>query len=334
MSRQRITLPKTAADLLNPARQADLRRAGQLLNAFQNLRLVIKSGLGVSSNVIQVSGKSALLTGEADTLILDPETVIWIQRAKAAGGTFTNNSIAIANALIVAIKRTGFNNSIVYLLPLLGGNLATALVPLRDQLGVGAATNTGFTNADFSQNLGLQGSTIPSKYLDSGIFPSQLGGGTNNGGLGWWESDMANAITSGGGTNVEPLGCYSTDNTERFSLDFRSSVRAGRWGSPGNGPGDGVTPTNGDFYMQRSSATLRQLFYSGGFIAQNITADAATKSNNRTMLLSGNAGASTLPWGGRCACVYMTDGLLSSGDIAQLDQLLRSKLIVPTGRPS
>lgn len=62
MSVRRIILPKTAADLLNPERIQDLRRAYDLLNAFRNVQLVINStGLSSSSQLQRGPGGALLV---------------------------------------------------------------------------------------------------------------------------------------------------------------------------------------------------------------------------------------------------------------------------------
>jgi hypothetical protein len=101
---------------------------------------------------------------------LDPETIVWRDRAIAAGGTFEADSITIADALIKAIKASTFNDKIKYLIPYLGGNLATARVPLRDSLNVGIAgnLNSAFVDGDFSQSTGLQGDGSTKALLTRG----------------------------------------------------------------------------------------------------------------------------------------------------------------------
>lgn len=266
---------------------------------------------------------------------LDPETEVWISRARQAGGTFLYNSVSIADRLIKAIKASSFNSRIKYLLPFLGGNLATAIVPLRDTFGVGIATNNNFANSDFSQSTGLQGNGS-TKYLESGIVPAVLGGLTNNGGLGWWENNYNSA------GNVEPIGTYTVvagPIEQRFVIDLRTTVRAFRWGDPGNGAQDGGAASNGHFYGQRSSPTRRTVFFQGSLLASNSTPDTAANSSQHQIIVCGVASRSGLsyviqPWQGRAACAYMTDGGMTNGEISAFHSLLSSKLISATGRPS
>jgi hypothetical protein len=52
---------------------------------------------------------------------------------------------------------------------MLGIGINAARVPLIDVLNIGAATNTGFADSDFSQTTGLQGNGS-SKYLDYFLY--------------------------------------------------------------------------------------------------------------------------------------------------------------------
>lgn len=253
------------------------------------------------------------------------EYTTWRNAVIANGGTFGANSEAWALALIVALEAKSYSAQVVYLLPLLGSNLQAAVVPLRDSIGAGNATNHNFVGGDFNEAQGLQGNGS-TKYLDSNVKPSQLGSSAN-GGLGFWEN---NIVT---GANSEPMGCYNTAGSNRFVLDLRASLRSFRWGSPGNSAGDGSASTNGNFYGQRSSAVLRELFFAGASLGTNTTSDATTGSSDQNIFIVGsNESGTPTPWPGRCACAYMTDGTLSPADAADLDTLLSTYLIGPTGR--
>jgi len=287
------------------------------------LLLFITTVLSASAslNVTQLSGFGVRAVSEN----LDPETLTWRSRVNAAGGTFETNSVALADALIVQLKTKSYESKIKYLLPLLGSNLAAARVPLRDTLGVGIATNTNFVDANFSQATGLQGNGT-SRYLDLLIKPSQLGTGSN-GGIGYWEKSV-----SFSGTGVEPIGVYGVAASTRFVIDLRSAVRNFRWGTASNGAGDTTAAGNGHYYGQRSSATLRRLYFNGSTLASNTTSDAAAGTAEFNIRLLGCYTGSSTYWAGRCAVAYLTDGTLSDADAADLHTLLTDYLITPTGR--
>lgn len=262
----------------------------------------------------------------------DPETRAWIAAATAAGGAFRSDSKQIANDLITAIKAKSFNSKIVYLMPFLGDNLASALVPLRDRLGVGAPANFGLNDGDFRQSRGIQGNGT-NKYLVTAIKPADLGAG-NCGGLGWWEGRMSFF------GHVEPIGCYGADpgSPDRFVLDLRANLESFRWGQVGNGAGLSTQASSAHYYGQRSSATLRELYRKDTLIASQTTADSALLSSAQNIVILGvysysfAGGYFIEAWPGRCGCAYLTDGTLTYGEVASLYQVLRTKLMVPTGR--
>jgi hypothetical protein len=256
----------------------------------------------------------------------DPETDTWISRVNAAGGTYEADSKALADALIIALKAKSYEAKIVYLLPLLGSNLAAARVPLRDSIGVGIAGNSNFVDGDFSQATGLQGNGS-TKILDSKIKPSQLGT-SFRGGIGYWETNMN---LSG---HVEPIGCYSSGGGERFVLDLRSTpFKAFRFGDPSPNVSDPTTPTNGHYYGNRSGTTDLRIYFNGALLATQTGTNGTTGFSDTTMGICGSRGtASDGPWPGRCAAAYFTDGTMSDADVADFHTMLDTYLITPTGR--
>jgi hypothetical protein len=253
------------------------------------------------------------------------ETRIWKNLVQSSGGGFQWNSVAIANAFVKKVKTKSYYSKIIYLNAMLGTGIGAALVPLIDKLGVGAATNSGFLDADFNQALGLQGNGA--KILNTNILPSSLGT-TNNGGLGHWENNYT------GSGNVEPIGCYNNNGSSRFVIDLRPAVRNFRWGTASNGAGDTAAADNAHWYGQRSSATSRELFRNAISININTTNDATSQTNDLYIHLMGSyENIGQYPWPGRCGLAYLTDGTLSGDEISDFNLLLRAYLIGPTGKP-
>lgn len=258
----------------------------------------------------------------------DGETQLWAAKIINYGGKVPERSKYIADALIRAIKASSFNAKVLYLLPLLGPTLLEARVPLR---GGTIALNSGFADSNFVENAGLSNTTEAAIFLDTGVYPSQLGSG-NNGGLGWWETNW------GAGSGVEPMGCYSNEATnKRYVLDGRSNVQAFRWGAAGNSAGDTNTFSNAHYYGQRVSATLRQLFKNGRSQGtDNTTNDATIVSNTTIRLMGSNAfsGTTAAPtyWKGRCSLAYLTDGSMTAQEVLDFHVLLTNLLIGPLGR--
>lgn len=247
----------------------------------------------------------------------------WIGRIKSNSGSIASESIAIGRNLISAVSNKSYLRKIIFLYPVLD-NLTAARCPILYNGSVGPiAGNNNFVSGDFGQSTGLQGDGT-TKSLDTLVFPGTLGS-SNNGGLGYGENNISFA-----GTAPEPIGCYSNDNTERFVVDLRAAVRSFRWGEPVNGSGDSSLATNGRYYGQRSSATSRELFFNGSSLGTNSTSDAASLSNNRTILLVGSNGRGN--WAGRMTFAYLTDGTMSSGEVSDFDTVLVDYILTPTGR--
>jgi hypothetical protein len=271
---------------------------------------------------------------------LDTETLTWISRIEALGGSVTSGEITIADDLIKAIKAESFNAKILYLLPLIGESIAAHRVPLRDALDVGAATLAGsvpFTDSNCATASGLTNSTEQHAGLDTGLTPADLDSVSTlsniNGGLGFWERDI------GFGSGVEPIGCYDAAGSPdyRYLLDLRSSMKYLRWGSPSGAPaGAGTSAASAHYYGQKSSNTSRKLFEDGVLVHENtssVNSGSGGADTNICVMGSLAASGSTLyAWKGRCAVAYLTDGSLSDAEAADMHALLNTYLITPTGR--
>lgn len=259
----------------------------------------------------------------------DPELALWIARVAANGGTLAANSIGLAAGIIQALDAATFNAKVLWLAPLLGSNLAAALVPLRDSLNAGVMGNTGFVNGDFSQSTGLQGNGS-SKVLDTMLTPYALDTTVGNGGMGYWENNIA----FGGGAGDEPMGTYNNAASQRFVVDLRTTLAAYRWGAPGNGASSAGTAVNGHYYGQKNSATLRTISLNGTQLASNTSSDGTAGTTDHNINLMGAFDGTGVPtyWGGRCAVAYLTDGSMTTAEITAMHTLLTTYLITPTGR--
>ncbi len=255
-------------------------------------------------------------------------TRTWAANVKAAGGGFESDSLSIANSFVSALRSKSYYTRLIYLLPMLGKGINAARVPLIDRLNIGAATNNNFVDADFTQSTGLKGNGT-NKYLNSLIFPSQLGGGTSNGGLGFWEN-----LYPASPTTTDLMGCYNNAGTGRFVLDIRTTVSIIFWSAGANNANVNRTGTGGHYYGNRSSATSRQLFLNGASIATNSTSDVPPGMSDRVMWILGSDESGVLTyWSGRCALAYMTDGTMTVDETADFHAVLRNYLMVPTGKP-
>ncbi len=258
--------------------------------------------------------------------VFEPETDIWIAGIDADGGTYEPDSKTIANDLVVALKAKPYYSSIIYMLPLLGADVIAARMPLIDTLAVGIATNVNFINSDFSQSTGLQGNGT-TKYLNSLVRPSQLSL-VLNGGLGYWEGNFVNS------SNSEVIGCYNNAAGERYVLDLRSTIYFFPWGVAGLNAQHLATAGNHDYYGNRSSSTLKEIYQDGLLMGSNTTSDIPTGLADNQILIVGanNGGGGNFPCNSRCKVAYMTDGTLNAAQALDLHNTFATWLMGPTGR--
>ncbi len=330
MSVSKIRLPRNARDLLKPERRADMQKAVDILNAYRGGNLSITSNGELTSTRLQLGGNGSLFGISASTLDLDPETVAWMNAARTSGGTFTTEAVVIANNLILALKSASFGAKILYLLPMLGGNLATALVPLRNKLGVGPATNTGFTNASFNQSAGLQGNGV-NQILDSLVQPDSLGVSTA-GGVGWFENNIGSADRGPTGYAHNPGG-----GSRAYGVFIAAASYGFDWGKGAEVLVSG-RPGNGHYYGQSPASDLRQMFFNGSLVGTDTTPAIVDDAAFSGIRLMGTDTSNVVPgpyfWGGRCACTYFTNGTMTVSEVATFNTILLSNLLRPSRKPT
>lgn len=262
---------------------------------------------------------------------LEDETKLWLAGVLARGGV-TSLSLSVANNLVQQIKAATYANKLRYLLPLLGTNLNSALVPIWDVARLGLSTinsaGTPLTDAAFSEATGITGTGAGNI-----ILPFTFGQiASVNGGVGYW----AKAVDQSG-TNSIVVGTHENSGSDRFGVDLRNTTtnEIFFWGSSANSVGTATTAGNHHYYGQRSSATSRAIYRDGAIVGSpNTTSDPATNYNNRAPRLMGaiSASAGEFYAKGQCYCAYFTDGSLNSTEIADLHTLLNTWLISPLGR--
>ncbi len=250
---------------------------------------------------------------------------VWQSTVASVGGTLAGDSLSIAQGLSNNLNIAPYSSKVVYLLPLLGSNIQAARVPLRDSVGIGPAANSNFVDADFSQSTGLQGNGV-NKLFDLILTPSQLGS-SGNGAYGYWE----NNINFGGSASDCPMGCRD-DANDSFKGYLGSTFCGMQWGDVAGFFTNAAGASNGHYYFQRSGATLREFYKNGASVASNTSNSPATGANVRPILLMAHSNTAPQYWAGRCAVAYMTNGTLSSTEIASFHTLLGTYLITPTGR--
>lgn len=258
---------------------------------------------------------SAISTSQITTTNYDPETILWISRATAGGGTFLANSKKVADDFIRELHLKSYNSKIKWLNPFLGGNVATALVPLRDFVSAGAATNHGFSDSNFTQVGGLVGNGVA--WADINFKPSALG--TNsNGGFGF---------VSGGGSPTSWLIGMTNGTTQIFGVRLDATHELLYWGDATSATDTGSPGGAYNYYGQRASDTNRKLFKNGTIIATDTDSGAAVGALGfaNAGLFSINSGGEISP--GIAQCAYATDGTLTDDEAADLSLFIQTKLI-------
>lgn len=291
---------------------------------------------------IRIATGRGLLRTASDGILLQlpggtesflPETLDWIARVDAAGGTYRSDSKRIADALIRAITGQPFNERIIWLMAFLGDNLAAGLVPLIDRKHFGTPANIGFTDGNFAQSRGLTSDGMV-KILDAGFKPSDLGP-NNNGGIGCWPTRIAHT-----GTTSSPMGMANNPGggTRAFDIYLGTAEYGGEWNQalPGHSAVVSTAPSEGHYYLQRGLPTLRTLDVNGVQKAYSSDNDAAAGAGATNIRLMGDDPTNVTPgpryWAGRSGLFYATDGAISPADRPKLHGILRNKLMVPTGR--
>ena len=316
-----------------------LRRTLQRIQQLEKLEVIVGQQRGAirfsRGNAVVSLNSGGIATTPAPTPsgpTLHPETIIWRDRAIDAGGTFNEDSIALADALIRAINAAGFNDKIIYLLPLLGGNLATARVPLRDRLNVGISDNYNFVDADFDEATGLQGNGT-NKALDIKFAPDDVEAftGSRSIGFGWWETNVVPTLAS----NAYIMGSFDAANQTIFRalntqvLDFQSGDYLGLFV-------EYFPRGRAHYYGQRAAATDRKLYYAAVEVDTDSTSDGTALGAMHIAAFAfrdtpANGGIRE-HYAGRAGVIYVTNGLMTADEVAAFDALLRTFLLDPTGR--
>lgn len=269
---------------------------------------------------------------------LTTETKVWMSKAALNGGLYTGISVGTADALIRAIQNSTFNSKLLWLAPLLGGNLGTMLAPLRDSLFSGPMLNpyptmTAFVASDFDEGVGLRSLVGSGKMLSCGNMTagSLTVAGATLGGMGAWISEL---YATG---NTMVMGSASPDETSRYDIDLRTKTANTIFGFGLNTESIGLTAfaLPGHYYGQRSAANAISFYRNGS------TTPIATGAPTSTSLASATSFVMGIMGGGRAAptpyecvagCFYFTNGTFTAQEHQDMDTILMNYLIIPTSR--
>lgn len=302
------------------------------VRSLSRMELIVNCDGVPSRSPICLSPRNAILRGAFDLdivdepvgRVLDAETIVWRNGIIAAGGTVADASIILADDLIKAIKAETFNSKIIYLLPLLGGDLAAAQIPLRDLLGRGMAVNSNLVDADFSESTGLQGNGS-NKKLTLALKASDIGADY---GQGFVENNYA-ATGLGFASSA-----YSTGGNVIHGLRLDTGSQT-FYHHPYGTPGVGnyyqmpriVASGNGHYYAQRGAAYLDGANLGLAESSYTVPSDVGQGEDGWGVL-----GNRFFYYPGRCAGFYVTSGTLTDAEASAFHTLLQTYLITPTGR--
>ncbi len=249
----------------------------------------------------------------------------WEKNITAATGYLDTGSRAIGLDVMRTLQMKSYKNKIRYLLPVLGTGLNESCTPIINRVNGLRPLVHNFTNSDITATGGLQGDGT-TKFLDSQVKASELGT-SSNGGVGFIEMNW---------TTNDGRGAVGTSNNSASSFFGVSPGYVGggapymAWGDPANSA-QGANQGNVHVYAQRSSATSRELYVSGVLVATSTVNDGAAGISDQSLRIMGDyfQGIGHRPWPGKCGAAYMTDGTMTTSEIADWHNVLMTKLINP-----
>jgi hypothetical protein len=273
---------------------------------------------------------------------LQAETTAWITAAGVAGGgTISDDSKAIADKLIVLLKAESFYSKIVYLMPHLGPDLATAVTPLINTGAWAAPSVTGFVEADYDEATGIQGAgTTATKYINLHFGPADIEATIPLGGFGIWalwinNYDYDNVAWS------SPVGSANTDigaDARRFRMELKQGLQRIQWGrTSGAAEITEAKADPGHWYGQRWQQDNRNLFKEGIELVDLSTTDTTGPAGLQDFSYMADMGNddptySRQPWAGRSGLGYFTDGTMSDAEVLAFHDIVSENLIYMTGR--
>lgn len=295
------------------------------------------AGFRSSLRIARARGTEYFSTHDLET-ITDAATLqqTWLQNAAANGGTLTANTDQLVYDLATAVSAWSGFAKILYLLPLLGGNLASARVPLIDRISAGVAQNIGFTNADYSETTGLTGDGI-GKRLDFAITSGAVM--TAHGGLGL----LYGLRTYGAqATPNLPLSIYHSSGHICFGFVMYSTMEQfiSSGATPLTVPERGIYTSNStqslsDYYGQDTNGARSLELYRNGtpLAATTATWSAVRPYPELNLGLLGCSKGSGSWWSkDRVGSMVVTNGHLTATEVAELHTILQTHLYTPTGR--
>lgn len=240
--------------------------------------------------------------------LLNPETVSFISRVQANGGSLLQSEINAVNTYFKDIQ--SIRSKIVRQNFFIGDSLNAALVPAifntngsATPVGNSTDTNSGFVSGDYSRAGGLGDGANSSKFLNTGVNPSLNDTlQQNKMTIGVWTLDnqVHNAVL---------ISCWDAVNGVSMLYSRRSGNLAYTAinNSGGATPNVNVTDERGMNLLTRLSST--SYTYTLNNADQGITQSSAAESNTTFLIFRYNAS-----YGRNKLSGYIIADLLSSAD--------------------
>jgi hypothetical protein len=211
-----------------------------------------------------------------------PETIDFLNRIAANGGTISNNSMILADNFVRGLFNNGLWHKMLEIGLFIGGNLNAALVKLKYP-GGGQSTlaNNNFVAGDYVET-GASGGLLgngSTKFLNTGTTPAQSGPA---GHAAFYQREDFDA-------GVIRSLCSSYNTVDLFGLKRASggSMNGGTWGKYDMAI-EVQTPLKGFYLVSRLAADNLRLYRDGLQIAQNITPSTADPHTQPFYLWSSN----------------------------------------------
>ena len=259
-------------------------------------------------------------------------TAAWLAAVASNGGTLTASSEAIVSALASALSDLSCYEHILYMAPLCGGDLAAAVVPLIDRPSMGPMANVGLPAGSYSEGTGITGTG--SGRLDLNCYPGAIA--SAYGGIGLWYGMRA---FSGLSPNIPFAAYHDSGDASTGLFLYPSSENFFSYGATPRTAGRyltrGVSSAAGDYYGQDPGSSASLGFYRDGTAVSGMDGGSLPAYDFPELklgLLGCSYGSGSWYSQDRCGCALITDGQLSSAEVAQLHAVIVDYLYTPTGR--
>lgn len=209
----------------------------------------------------------------------DIDAVKYFNNITTNGGTISATSKAYINKFVIQMKAAGLWSLMTEIYPLMGNNLAAAMVKLKYST-TAFMTNHNFVSGDYVETgagAGLTGDGS-TKYVDTAFQLS-----TNYSSLGIYRNKIGTA------TNGIDFGNYQVTSTlSYFIRSFNNGTNSSLQGA--NYTSDSVTATPGSYITERgSNGSAFTYIYKNGVFVQQVTQSFGSTPSCTGLLLGLNS---------------------------------------------